>query len=216
MTTIDRDIYQRARDKGFPAKLAASFARPVEGPTLDWQGNPGDSVTFEHEGFDVRVYTNYDEGLSDEDLGYGRWVWTERYADWPERRPEPEAIAVPYNQHTEAKWYVPSQTLAEVAAYEHKRGASKSVALDLARARQKAELEDVLGNGYGPEVRIVKVTVCKSGVSLAHDTVGGVEIGWDPITRTDGTRYLAEVAYEMLPEVIEEARDKLAELREVV
>lgn len=209
--TVDRAIYARARAQGLPAKYAAQIARPVEPPIPGFDiSGPGEVFEFEQDGFDIRVQTQYDEGLSDEDIGYGRFVFADRYNE--DKRPDPEAIPVRYNQHTEAKWYVPQSPLREVWEYEHKAGASKSVALDLARARQEAELQSCLADGYGPDVRVVTVTVSKAGVELAEESVGGVEIGWDPITQTDGSRYLAEVARDILPEALEQAREALPKI----
>jgi hypothetical protein len=54
--------------------------------------------------------------------------------------------------------------------------------------------------------------VSRNGITLGRESVGGIEIAWSDVTRTDGSEYLAEVAEDIIPGAIDEAREALAGL----
>lgn len=214
---IDTATYARARKAGIPAKSALALARAADDP-LDWSGDNRHVYAagpFERDGFRIVCTADYDEDMDLADLGYGTLTadppgW---YNDNPPPAPVPGAVRVLDSRKGGPGWYVPAESLAAIIGYERSHGASRAVALDNARARIEDEAERALDD-YGPTVLYVKVAAYRAGVLLASDTVGGIEIGWDDLTRKDGTEYLSEVALDILPGVIDEARATIARLTE--
>lgn len=223
MNTFEQDIYQRARAEGIPAKSALGLARFVNAHKDDELPDYGSPVTIERDGFDLRLTLDYDEGMSLADFGYG--TFEDGHEDWRTGYRKPDtAGAIPNtdrdsrNPSGGAAFYVPSEKRDTVVRYFNgpTYGASKSVALDLAREQEQDELERAIGDGYGPSVYVLTVEAMREGVELGRAVLGGIELGWSKITRTDGREYLAECVDDLAPEAIEEARETLAKLREVV
>lgn len=218
MTAYDAATYRRARAEGTPAQSALRLARWITTVDRDALPDYGAPVTIERDGFDVTLRLDYDEGIDLSDLGYGRFL--DGVEDWRtgyERRPEPDAIPNPYRDSRNVSggrhWYVPGEagSLADRFDAYHKAGASRSVALDKARASLDAELRTVTDD-YGPSVYVLRVTVAREGIDLGYASKGGIEIAWSDTTGTDGREYLAEVAEDIIPEAIEDAREALERL----
>lgn len=214
---MDTATYKRARAAGIRAQAALRLAQWIAEDRIELP-DYGSPVTIERDGFDITLSLDYDEGLSLADLGYGTFL--DGIEDWRsghEQKPDPEAIRNPYRDSRNVSngrgWYLPGMagTLAERFAEFHKMGASKSVALDEARASLNAELRTVTWD-YGPSVYALTATASRNGIDLGSSSVGGIEIAWSDITRTDGTEYLAEVAEDIMPDAIAEAREALAGL----
>jgi hypothetical protein len=215
------DTYRKARAQGTPARYALTLARMAEAPcpldfTTDRRGR--ETATIERDGFRIVVTVEPDEYVSLDDLGYGHFSGSR--SDWRDTgwqsRPEPDAIRVHNgNERDGNTWYVPGQSLAEAFETYHGRyyGASRAVALDMARERAKAELRSVDPGQYGPDVRCVKVTVYRKGIELAEESVCGVEIGDDAgIVPNMDERWLAEAANDLIPQALDNARAALADL----
>jgi hypothetical protein len=215
---IAPDIYTRARAAGIPACQAILIARH-DPAALDWHPNRRGDMTADLpdvDGFTLRAVSTADECGTLEDLGYGRFLDSEEH--WRTGyhvRPHPDAIPNPHrdsrNPSGGALWYVPAVTIRESAAWFRKSGEARGPAWEHARAMAEDELSRATDD-YGPDVRVVTVTAYRAGVELASASVGGIEIAWDPIRRTSGDSYLDEVARDIAPEVIDEARATLARL----
>jgi hypothetical protein len=149
-------------------------------------------------------------------LGYGRFVrgYRSDYNDYPSARPHPDAVRNPKGSNRDGTdWYIPDDTMRARAKYYNgpTYGASRSVAWDLARADIEDELSR-LTSDYGPTVYVLIVTASREGIELGRDVLGGVEVAWDPITRTHGDAYIAETLREMAGQAIEDGRANLARL----
>ncbi len=215
--TLDTATYARARAAGMPARHALGLARAVgtvERATLPDYGAP---VTIKRNGWTLRLSVDYDEGLDLADMGYGTFVAGAE--DWRGhvKPTQPGAIPNPRrdsrNPSNGAAFYVPSQDRAEMVAYYNGPtfGASRAVALDLARAMEADELARATDD-YGPTFYVLTVEAMRGGLVLGSASLGGCEVGWDDITRTDGREYLAESYDDLIAEAIGEARDALARL----
>lgn len=200
--------YRRARAAGIPARDALRIARWAAEPYPDVPDYGAPLDLPPREGFALRARVGHDEGFAPEDLGYGRVIWPVRWAEWPDRRPEPEALPL----WDGLAWYVPAEPLAEWIAYARKRGASRSVALDEARKRAREERDRYQDE---PAIMYLVVEASRAGVPLGSASLGGIELGWDPITRDNGARHLAEAIEDLIPEAIEDARVTLRELEVV-
>lgn len=214
---MDAATYARARAAGYAAKDALRLARWIAEDRIETP-DYGSPVTIERDGFEVELSLDYDEGMTLADMGYGSFEdGPEDYRSGYQQRPSPEAIPNPRrdsrNPSGARAWYIPGDMggIEEHAAYHRKQGASKSVALDMARADMDAELRTVTWD-YGPSVYVLTATASREGIELATASVGGIEIGWSDLTRTDGREYLAEIADDIIPEAIEEANVSLARL----
>lgn len=210
---MDAATYQRARADGTPAAQAVRLARWIAEDRIETP-EYGSPVTLERDGFTITLSVDYDEGLTLADLGYGTFVDGRENDAGYQSRPDPEAVPNPYrdsrNVSNGAAWYLPGMggTLAERAAYNHEHGASKSVALDLARESVNDELRHVTWD-YGPSVYVLTVKASRNGITLGRASLGGIEIAWSDVTRTDGSEYFAEVADDLIPEAIDEAQEAL-------
>lgn len=210
---MDTATYARARAAGSRAIDALRLARWIteeRTPTPD-HGRP---VTIERDGFTVTLSIDYDEGMSLADMGYGRFLDGRGNDAGYQSRPDPDAIPNPYRDSRNVSggdaWYIPGEagSVAERAAYHRKAGASKSVALDMARETLAEELRYVTDD-YGPSIYVLTATASRNGIELGSASVGGIEIAWSDITRTDGSEYFAEVADDLIPEAIADAREAL-------
>jgi hypothetical protein len=217
MVPYDAPTYRRARDAGHTAKNALALARWIAAPKIELP-DYGRPVTIERDGWTITLAADYDGDMSLADLGYGRFLaGVEDWRSGHEQRPEPDAIPNPYRDSRNVSggdgWYVPGEagSLAERADYLHKAGASKSVALDEARAMLAEEVRYVTRD-YGPSVYVLTATASRKGIRLGTASVGGIEIAWNDITRTSGMEYLAEVAEDIIPEAIAEAEAALERL----
>lgn len=218
--TYDAGTYARARADGMRAKDALRLARWIAEDRIEVP-DYGSPVTLERDGWTITLRADYDDDADTlSDLGYGTFL--DGIEDWRtgyEQRPDPAAIRNPYRDSRNVSggrsWYVPGDIQSGWYDYCHKQGGmSKSVAWDAARERVLAELRDITTD-YGPSVYVLTVTVSRAGIKLGSASVGGIEIGWSDITRTDGREYLAEVAEDLIPEAIEDAESALARLEVV-
>ena len=215
MTAYDAATYRRARAEGQRAIDALRLARWIAQPKIDVP-HYGSPVTLKRDGFTITLSVDYDEGYSLADMGYGTFEdgtedWRTGYwhAETPGAIPNPNRDS--RSPGNGARFYVPSEPLSAWADYAHKHGASKSVALDDARERQQDEARRVTWD-YGPAVYVLTAKVSRQGIELARESVGGIEIAWSDVTRTDGSEYLAEVAEDMIPDAIAAAREALERL----
>lgn len=215
-------IYQRARAGRIPAAdalaLARFAAREPRYPLPEY-GAPSTFTLPEYPGWTFRASLDYDEGYSLDDLGYGHfdagredWRTGYRHPTEPGAIPNPAAGDSRLGSRGDA-FYVPSQDRAELTRYYNgpTYGASRSVALDLARAAERAELARVTDD-YGPTVYVVSLAVMREGVTLGRASMGGVELAWSDVTRTNGHEYLAEVLDDLIPEALADGRATLARL----
>lgn len=213
---MDAATYARARERGIPARYALDLARFAVRPlmlqwTTDRHGNR--TARGHHSGFDVRIRTVPDYETNPlEDIGAIDWG---RYSDDAGRtvpeRPVRDAYPVKITTRSGPAWYVSDTTLASRVAYHRERGASRAVALDMARADVRAEAAPWNG-ADGPYTVGVIVEAYRADVLLGSASVWGVTADWNDLTRTDGTRYVEEVALDLIPEAIADATASLARL----
>ncbi len=218
---MDRPTYDRARAAGIPASSALRLARWAVAPLPGDVPQYGASVEWpERDGFALTLSVTYDEGLTLQDMGYGTFL--DGAEDWRtgyERRPDPDAVPNPHrdtrNPSNGAGWYLPGDagTLRERAIEYRRMGYSRGPAWDKARESMDAELSTVT-NDYGPAIVVLTVKASRNGITLGRASLGGIELGWDPITRTSGDRYLADAAEDIIPDAIADAREALAGLTE--
>lgn len=212
--SYDPGTYQRGRAAGMRAGDALRLARWIKAPRLDIDIDR--TTTTNRDGFELRIRAESDTFVDNADLGYGTFEdGTEDYRTGFYHPDTPGAIPSENrdsrSQGGGARFYVPGTPRAERIAEYQRNGASRSVALDMA-CRDEADELDRLTTDYGPLVVVVTVTAHRAGVELGSASAGGIELAWSDITRTDGTEYLADVAEDLIPEVIDEARETLAEL----
>lgn len=218
--THDTAVYARARKAGIPASSALALARYVaqDRDPLPEYGAP---VTFDRDGFAVRLSLDYDEGISLEDIGLGTfeagsaddWRQPDRY-----RPTTPGAIRNPRVGDSRLgragdRFYIPAQPRSERIDYYNGPtfGASKAVALDLAREAEDEEMR-LATQDYGPAIYVLTVEASRDGVALGTASLGGCSVSWSDITRTYGEEYLAECFADLIPEAIADARATLASL----
>ncbi len=212
MTVYDPAVYRRARADGQRAIDALRLARFIAADRIETP-DYGRPVKLDRDGFTLTLTLDYDEGMNLADLSYGRFLsGTEDWRTGYEYKPDPDAIPNPYRDSRNVSngdgWYVPGDASSGWYDYCRKAGMSKSVAWDAAREREREELRYVTAD-YGPSVYVLTVTASRNGIDLGSANVGGIEIAWSDVTRTDGSEYLAEVAEDIIPEAIAEAREAL-------
>lgn len=216
--TLDAGTYRRARERGIPARSALALARwAVSPPAFDWQSdrNGNDVARFARDGFDITLRTQPDyESGGVEETGALDWG---RYSDEAGRKvPDPpvrDAYPVEITTRDGIAWYVSSETLASRVAYYRKAGASRAVALDMARADVRSEAEPWDGQD-GPQTVGLTVTASRAGIELGSASLWGIGVGWDDVTRQYQThRWLDEIAPDLIDEAIEDAKASLARLQ---
>lgn len=207
---MDAATYRRARLAGYRAADAIRLARWIAEDRLSIE--PDSPLTIERDGFDVAITARADEYVDLADMGYG--TFEDGREDWRSGYWHAESPGAIPNTNRDSRspgggsrFYIPSQDRAELVAYHRKAGASKSVALDLARESEAAELAAL--SEWGPAVYVLTVKASRNGITLGRASCGMIEIAWSDITRTDGTEYLAEIADDLIPEAIAEAREAL-------
>ena len=212
MAPYDADTYRRARAAGTPAKYALQLARWIVADRLDIDIDR--PLTIERDGFTVTLKATSDSYIDLEDLGYGRFEDGTEDDEGYEHPDTPGAIPNPNrdsrNIGGDSRYYVPSIPRADRITEYRRAGMSRSVALDAARADETAELDRL--SSWGPMVVVLAATVYRAGIELGSASVGGIELAWSDITRTDGSEYLAEVADDIIPEAIDEAKEALERL----
>lgn len=217
--TLDTGTYERARKAGAPARYALALARSVaqrnDDDELPDYGHP---VTIERDGWRLRLSVTYDDGMTLADLGYGRFLaGVEDWRTGHEARPEPDAIRNPYRDSRNVSgglaWYVPGDmgSMAERAAEYRKHGTARGPAWEAARESVEAELCTVTED-YGPSAHVLTVEAMRNGIVLGTASLGGCEVGWSDVTRTDGREYLAESYDDLIAEAIADATATLASL----
>lgn len=213
---VGSNVYGRARAAGIPARSALAIARQwTEARGVDvWPGSP---VELEpRDGYRVRVRMEYDEGTTLADIGYGTFLdGREDYRTGYTRRPDPDAVPNPHrdsrNPSGGAPWYLPGDggTLRERAAEYRRAGVARGPAWDRARESIADELRTVTWDS-GPSVYVVIVDAIRAGVVLGTASLGGVVLGYDPITGGNGSEYVAELLTDMIPEALDDARATVA------
>jgi hypothetical protein len=212
---MDAATYQRARASGMRAVDALRLARWITEDRIEVPGY-GQPVTIERDGFTLTLSLDYDEGITLADLGYG--TFDDGREDWRTgywHPTVPGAIPNPNRDSRSpgngARFYVPGDASSGWFDYCRSQGMSKSVAWDAARQRERDEAKEVTWD-YGPSVYVLTVKASRNGIELGRASLGGIEIAWSDITRTDGSEYLAEIADDLVPEAIADAREALAGL----
>jgi len=202
-----KTYYRQARARGVPASspLALAKARVTrrERQGLDWKhssgyGRPLKSATLMRDGFEVSVRVDYDEIGDLSHLG--------EFTDNPKGAVKRKKIG--WNEY---KYFRPATSYEEHRRALSKLGYSRQAADVLARKymRQDAEYAEEFARG-DRSLLVVEVQVSKMGVELGFESVGGVDVDDldDP--------YLDELAEDLIPSALHEAKQKLQKLCEGV
>lgn len=192
--------YRERRAKGDPARSALEVARAVERATkkiklsYGGRGNHLATATLKHRGFDVYVFVEYDEDMTTDDVGLGRFT---------AQRVDDTSIALfpedSHRRHRSYRWWTPEVSIKEHRESLNKMGYSRGVADELARSYVYEDLKRATDEHW--TAYSVGVRVSKAGVELATNYLGGITVDDGP-----DDPYLADCAEDILGEAISEAK----------
>lgn len=199
----------------------------------DWEQDAHDRWTLELEGGLTALLTVETESIFPKDHDYGEYadaVSSDYDWDWEGNYPRPAAdlpLNLPYTifhcasySHSSGSggypYFIPDGVEDRFNEFR-KAGASKAVAWDLTRQW----VEDTVRSFFGGPLTYLDVgveirrTVQHDGRIDSDVVLGSSHMGTSIIDDEDGHDHVFELAQEMLPEALDEARETLNDLRKV-
>lgn len=218
MTTADKYMKYRREHPRLPASYALRWAKTPDLSTK-WEEHNYNRFTREEGPFEIELTFETESQCPMDDDHYGRYVdgrsgWDSAWdGNYPEPV-EPFPLGLPYtsfasgaySQDRNAWPYFIPNGIDEHFGYLRGEGTSKSVAWD----ELKQWVEDQIEMLFGGPLEYVSVDV---NVKLDDVELGSASMLTDIVFDKEGTNHIFEIAEDMIPEAIEEAKSKVNEIK---
>jgi hypothetical protein len=186
---MNSKTYTEARAKNVPALIAYHWATTPDTPELDWDN---DRAEIEQDGFLVRLRIELDD--------YTDLSWLGEFTDDPT-----DAVPNPEYGHGSYRYFRPTRTTEERREEYSRLGWAKGPADQ--QARLDVEQDARMAVDYCEHY--ISARAYRDEIELGSAGLGGVGFSDDYRERMT---YLNQIAFELIPEAIEEARTALGKL----